>query len=71
MMNSSTPSGENGHSHNNLPHKIFKDSSGVVRDASTVVSSSYLCLNGGEVLIKGNGIEMTAPCDIRSITMDK
>lgn len=51
--------------------KFQKDSSGNPHETSTGMSSTYLCLNGGEIMIQGNGIETTAPCEIEKITMNK
>ncbi|CAI2360358.1 unnamed protein product [Moneuplotes crassus] len=69
IKSSNKPSDKHGSGSLSKPVKYFKDSSGNHHDASTGISSSYLCLNGGEILIKGNGIKTTAPCDIQSIRM--
>lgn len=36
-------------------------------DSNMSTSPSYICLNGGKIIIKGNEIETTVPCDIETI----
>jgi hypothetical protein len=48
-------------------YKIQNNGSNTDSNISTRVPTNYLCLSSGKVIIKGNEIETTVPCDIETI----
>ena len=56
---------KNGSSESNFMKA--KNGSGTDSNSNAQTQTSYICLNNGSIVIKGNEIETTVPCDIQTI----
>lgn len=56
----------------NMVKKYFKDKEDNRQDSSiNTVSGNYICLNNGDIVIKGREIETTVPWEIENVYFEK